>query len=322
MASIGDYSEINIDNFFSIQGELPFAVYIRLGDNKFTKVFLQGDIIDRNRFETYSQKGVNELYIHKQERREYIAATERLVKKILTTTPMSNDNAKQAVEELTEQTMFEIYEDKVFDEHSVRRAQTIIKAYVQTLKTDPKSLATFLNLSRSETYPCRHGISTAVFSILLARAAENMNDKTLTTVGLGGLLHDVGMSQIPKEIDDVNRKLTREEWAKVKQHPVFGSNMVNEMKLFPEDVKLILVQHHERWDGSGYPSGLKGPAIFYPARIVAIADSFSALTTRRGGRALYSPEDAISMLLTESGKYDPQLMKIFAALFAKKAAAA
>lgn len=321
MASIGEYSEINIDNFFNMQGSLPFAVYIRIGDNKFTKIFHQGDTVDRNRFETYSQKGVNELFIHKQERREYIAATERLVKKILSSVPMTNEAAKQAVEELTEQTMFEIYEDKVFDEHSVRRAQTIIKSYIETLKTDPKSLATFLNLSRNETYPCRHGISTAVFSILLARAAENTNDKTLMTVGLGGLLHDIGMSQIPKEIDDVNRKLTREEWAKVKQHPSLGIALINEMSVFPEEVKMIIHQHHERWDGSGYPQGLKGSAIFYPARIVAIADSFSALTTRRGGRALYSPEDALAMLSTEQGKYDPQLQRIFNSLFSKKAAA-
>ncbi len=322
MGAIGEYSEINIENFLSMQGELPFAVYIRLSDNKFTKIFHQGDIPDRSRFQTYAEKGVKELFIHKLERREYIAATERLVKKILATQPLTDEIAKTAVEELTEQTLFEIYEDRIFDEHSVRRAQTIVKAYVDTLKANPKSLASFLNLSRNETYPCRHGIATAVFSILLARAADNENDKTLNVVGLGGLLHDVGMSLIPKDIDDVNRKLTREEWAKVKQHPQLGVGMIQDMKGFPEEVKLIIAQHHERWDGSGYPLGLKGPAIFYPARIVAIADSFSALTTRRGGRALYNPEDALAMLTTEQGKFDSQLLKVFCGIFSKRSQAA
>ncbi len=309
------YSEISIDNFLSMTGQLPFGVYVKISEGKFTLIFRKGDVIDHERFESYSAKGVRQLFIHKSERRDYISATEVLVHKIQASKSFNIPEAQKAVEELTEQTLFEIFEDKIFDEHSLRRAQTVVKTYVDLVKDDPKNLATFINLSRQETYPCRHAIATSVFAVLLAKAALNNNDKTLSIVGLGGLLHDLGMSQIPEEFDNVNRKLTPVEWQKVKSHPHMGLDMIKDLKGFPEEVKLVIEQHHESWDGTGYPRGLRGPEIFYPARVVAIADAFSALTTRRGGRSLYTPQDALALLLTETGKYDPQLIKAFRTLF-------
>jgi HD-GYP domain-containing protein (c-di-GMP phosphodiesterase class II) len=310
-----EYTQIYIDNFLSMNGELPFGVYVKISDEKFTQIFKKGDTVDAERFNQYASKGVKELYIHKTERRVYIEATEVLINKMKADPNLKTSDYQKVIEELTEQTMFEIYEDKVFDESSLRRAQIIVKSYVDILKENPSGLATFINLSRDETYPCRHAIATSVFAVLLGRAHENQNDKTLMTIGLGGLLHDLGMSRLPKDVDDVNRKLTPKEWNEVKKHPSIGLEMVAPMKIFPDEVKLVIEQHHENWDGSGYPKGLRASEIFYAARVVAIADAFSALTTKRGGRALYKPEDALALLLTEPRKFDPNLIRAFRSLF-------
>ncbi|MCB0394808.1 MAG: HD domain-containing protein [Bdellovibrionales bacterium] len=309
-----DYSQINIENFFNMSGELPFNVFVRLGEGKFTKIFKKGDKVDRERFISYQEKGVKELFIHKTERREYIGATERLLRKLASQDNISPEEARQAVEELTEQTIFEIYEDKIFDEHSVRRAGQVVQSYVDNMKKDVRSLAFFISLSRNETYMCRHSIATAVFALLLAKADTNMNEKLLNIIGMGGLLHDIGMSQLPEGIDDIDRKLTDEEWDQIKQHPLGSAQMARQVKSFPTEVITVLLQHHENWDGSGYPRGLKREEIFYPARVVAIADSFSALTTRRGGRSLYTPQDAVALMQSEEGKYDPKLLSKFAEL--------
>ena len=200
-----DFSEISISNLLNMKGELPFGVYIRLSDNKFTLLFKKGDTVDQERFSQYSQKGVKELFIHKSERREYISATEVLVNKQQSEGNVLDHEHFQAIEELTEQTMFEIHEDKIFDEASLRRAQTVIQSYIDIIKKDAKCLATFLSLSRDESYECRHGIATAVFAVLLAKADKNDNDKTLMIIGLGGLLHDLGMSMLTESYTDVNR---------------------------------------------------------------------------------------------------------------------
>ncbi len=315
------YCEISIENFFNMKGEMPFDVFVRLSENKYTKIFKVGDLIDRKRFEIYSEKGVKELYIHRRNRRDYIAATERLVQRLLKQTNISTAEARRAIEELSEQTLFEIYEDHVFDEESVRRTQTTIKTYVNLVNSDVKSLANFINLARQETYLCRHSIATSVFALLLARAAANVNEKTLAIVGLGGMLHDMGMSRLPASITDSDRQMTPEEWTLIKTHCKIATQMVSGIPTFPTDVLTAIEQHHENWNGRGYPNGLRGEAIFYPARIIAIADAFSALTTRRGGRALYSAEDAISVMVTEEGKYDPQLLRVFMKLLEKKKAA-
>lgn len=309
-----EYCEISIDNFFNMKGEMPFDVYIRISDNKYTKIFKKSDQIDRARFEIYSQKGVQQLFILRSDRREYIAATERLVQKTLQQKDLSTAEARKAIEELAQQTLFEIFEDRVFDEDTIRRTQTTVKVYVNLVNSDIRGLASFINLARHETYLCRHSIATSIFGVLLARAAENTNEKLLQIVGLAGLLHDVGMSKLPPAINDVDRKLTPQEWALVKSHPRIASQMIAGIDSFPIEVKTAIEQHHEFWNGKGYPKGVKGEDIFYPARIISIADSFSALTTRRAGRALYTPDDAIALMMTEEGKYDPRLIKTFAGL--------
>lgn len=315
MSVAHEYSQIYIDNFLSMEGNLPFAVYIKITEEKFTQIFKKGDHVDPERFAMYASKGVKELYINKKERRDYISATEALVLKLKDNPNNPTKEYYKAIEELTEQTMFEIYEDKVFDESSLRRSKLVVSSYVNILKKDPKGLATFIHLSRDETYPCKHSIATSVFAILLARAHENQNDNVLMIIGLGGLLHDLGMSKLPDGIDDVNRKLTPAEWNEVKKHPVLGVDMLAGMKAFPDEVRFVIEQHHENWDGTGYPRGLRGNDIYYAARVVAIADAFSALTTKRGGRSLYKPEDALALLLTQPRKYDPNLVRAFRSLF-------
>lgn len=315
MSVAKEYSQISIENFLSMSGEIPFGVYVKISEEKFTLIFRQGDVVDPDRFKKYAEKGVRELYIHKAERREYITATEVLMNRIQADPSLPITEAHKVIEELTEQTMFEIYEDKIFDEQTLRRAQVVVNSYIDILKNDPRGLATFINLSRNETYPCRHAIATSVFAVLLARAHATPHEKTLMIVGLGGLLHDLGMSKLPEDISDINRKLTPQEWAEVKKHPHFGLEMIKDIKGFPEEVKFVIEQHHEQWDGTGYPRGIRATEIFYPARVVAIADAFSALTTKRGGRSLYKPEDALALLLTEHRKYDPQLIKAFRSLF-------
>lgn len=309
-----EFCEISIDIFLNMTGQVPFDVYVQLTPEKFTKVSRRNDPVDRSRFESYFNKGAKHLYILRKDRREYIGATERFIKIILQNAPISSANASRAVEELSEQTLFEIFEDAIFDDQSLRRSQEIAKSYISLMKSDVKVLTQFIQLCRNETYLVRHSIATSVMAILIARAGANINDRMLQIVGLGALLHDIGMSSLPQEISDVDRKLSDDEWVEVKRHPQYAVTIIKNVKNFPEEVSLILEHHHENFDGSGYPRGLRGEEIYFPARVVAIADCFSALTTRRGGRSLFSPEEALALLQTESHKFDPKLLKSFGEL--------
>jgi putative nucleotidyltransferase with HDIG domain len=313
-----DHCEITIEIFLKMTGHLPYDVFIELSPHKYTKIFKRNDLIDSGRLENYFQKGVKKLFILRKDRRSYIQCTERLIKRLMDQKSIDTVEASRAIEELSEQTLFEIFEDKIFDETTLKAAQGIAKTYVQWLNKDIGVLSKFLTLCRNETYIVRHSITTSVMAILLARADSNVTDKTLELVALGGLLHDIGMANLPAEINDVDRKLSPTEWEAVKSHPHLARDLFQNAKTFPSDLLQIIEQHHENYDGTGYPAGIKGESIFYPARIVAIADCFSALTTKRGGRSLFGPGDAISVLRTEGRKYDPKLLSVFETLLNPK----
>jgi putative nucleotidyltransferase with HDIG domain len=127
----------------------------------------------------------------------------------------------------------------------------------------------------------------------------------------GGLLHDVGKIGIPNEILDKPGKLTDEEYAMIKQHPRMGLRILEPIKKFTSVIQLVL-QHHERFDGKGYPDGVSGEQISLGARILAVADVYDALVSDRLYRAGMSLERALSIIREESGRqFDPVVVDAF-----------
>jgi putative two-component system response regulator len=121
----------------------------------------------------------------------------------------------------------------------------------------------------------------------------------------------VGKVGIPDAILKKPGKLTTEEMDQMKQHTIFGYNLLREAKADPVACQIAL-RHHEKWNGSGYPDGLEGEHIPTEARIVAVADVFDAVTTKRCYKEAWSNEDALSFLHEQSGAhFDPRLIQLF-----------
>ncbi len=128
------------------------------------------------------------------------------------------------------------------------------------------------------------------------------------------LLHDIGKLAVPEHILTKPGTLTPDEWRKVRSHPQIGADILAAIP-FPSPVSPLVRSHHERWDGLGYPDGLKGDAIPLGARILAIADHYDSLVSQRTYRAALTPEAAIDVLKLESGKaLDPRLVELFTRL--------
>ncbi|QWV93955.1 response regulator [Geomonas oryzisoli] len=128
------------------------------------------------------------------------------------------------------------------------------------------------------------------------------------------LLHDVGKIGIPDSILLKPGKLTPEEFGTMKEHTVIGGKIMSGARDYPviEAGRIIALQHHEKWDGTGYPYGLKGDEIHIFARVVSIVDVFDALLTERVYKRAFTPEETSSIMMDESGKaFDPQLLELF-----------
>ena len=129
-------------------------------------------------------------------------------------------------------------------------------------------------------------------------------------------MHDLGMSKIDPVIVNKDGQLSSREWQLVKLHPEYGISLLKETGHISEEVQAIVLQHHEKYGGGGYPKGLVGKEIHILARIASMANVFDALTTRRPYREPKSTFEALRIMNSEmQNEFDPQLFKDFIMVF-------
>lgn len=165
-------------------------------------------------------------------------------------------------------------------------------------------------IDKRDSYKDKH--SEEVTNIVL-KFAEHMglSRKDKEILKIGGLLHDCGKMGLPDQIINKTHKLSEKEWSIVKSHTLLGSEIIRYIIKTPE-IETCVRNHHERWDGSGYPDGLKENAIPLYARIISIADAYHAMTSDRPYRRALSKERAINELRNNKGtQFDPQLVEEF-----------
>ena len=162
-----------------------------------------------------------------------------------------------------------------------------------------------------------HSERVAETAVKIARAMGWV-DKQIETLFRGGLLHDIGKIGIPLAILDKPAKLTDEEYAKIKDHPAIGAKILEPIKAYADIIPMV-IQHHERFDGKGYPAGLAGQAIDINARILAVADVYDALISSRPYRQGWIEDKVIILLKNEAGgQFDPDVVEAFLGILATR----
>lgn len=166
------------------------------------------------------------------------------------------------------------------------------------------------DVDRKDPYTKGHSDRVAALSLLLGREL-GLKSMVLKTIVAAALLHDLGKINIPDSILKKDGRLTEDEYTLIQRHPEEGVALLRG-KEFPWDLKPLVLHHHERFDGAGYPLGLKGEDIPFGARIIALADVFDALTSDRVYRKAFSTEKALEMMGEDAGKsFDPVLFTCF-----------
>lgn len=165
-------------------------------------------------------------------------------------------------------------------------------------------------LDAKDPYTHGHSMRVTLYSLILAKEL-GLDDKTLEEIETAGLLHDIGKVGIPQSILCKPGRLTDEEFEIMKSHPEQGEKIVRKIKKLGI-ISDWLKTHHERWDGKGYPDGLKGEEIPISARIIALADTYDAMTSTRSYRKALEHDIAISEIERCAGsQFDPQLATLF-----------
>jgi diguanylate cyclase (GGDEF)-like protein/PAS domain S-box-containing protein/putative nucleotidyltransferase with HDIG domain len=156
----------------------------------------------------------------------------------------------------------------------------------------------------------QHSKRVSELSAKFAKAL-GMNSREVEEIKTTGWLHDIGKVAISESILNKTGKLDNEEWTEIKRHPEIGYRILSTVNEMAELADIVLV-HHERWDGKGYPQGLKGEEIPLNGRIIAVADAFDAMTRQRTYREVLSDEDAIEEIRKNAGtQFDPDIVEVF-----------
>lgn len=178
--------------------------------------------------------------------------------------------------------------------------ETLIEAIFAFAKT----------IELKDHYTGEHGENTVQYTTEIARGLD-LPPEEIELVRQASMLHDLGKIGVSEKILIKKSKLTKKEFEEIKKHPQIGADIIRPIQFLHGLIPLIFY-HHERWDGKGYPSGIKGDEIPVGARIIAIADVYQALTSDRPYRKAYSKQEAIKIIKDGSGtQFDPRIVDIF-----------
>lgn len=156
-----------------------------------------------------------------------------------------------------------------------------------------------------------HSLNVAINAVTVAMGL-GMSYTRMNNIAVGAMLHDIGKREIPIEIISKKGKLDEYENSLIRQHPEIGYKILSKDILIPASIKEVVHQHHENWDGTGYPRGLKHNEIYELASIVHICDVYDALLSKRSYKDAFSYTDTISILKEQSGKqFNPYYVKAF-----------
>lgn len=200
------------------------------------------------------------------------------------------------------------------DDALVQTVQEAVNRYqiVQSLKNhdEAKLLSLAQTIELKDPYTHGHCERVANYSLMIADALE-LSERAIQNLKYGSWLHDVGKIGVPEHILNKKGNLTADEFDIIKKHPVWGADVARQAQLSETTVKIIL-HHHERYNGTGYPEGIKGADIPLESRIVTVADIYDSLTTDRPYRKRYSEEKVLLFMLSmKESIFDPEIADIF-----------
>lgn len=202
-------------------------------------------------------------------------------------------------------------EDKNSLDKSFEESKNLVNEMINDIINNKVLMVNMVDIKMFNDYTFSHSVNVAVLAIVMGLAMD-YSFNNLYKLGLGSLLHDIGKVFIPKEILDKPSILTNEEFAIIKKHPQIGYDYLVKNCILPLEAYNIVLQHHERFNGSGYPNGLIGSKTNMNSKIVAIADVYDAMVSDRPYRKGLPPSEVVEYIICQSKEFfDPEVVKVF-----------
>lgn len=298
--SFNDFFNIRIGTL-QANASLPFDLFVQIG-GKQVHYLRQGDQLSDEKIKKFDSS--HQFHVPQDQRSDYKKFIHGCVSQenldVTTKANILRESSLSLVEEL--------YENPDVSS-ALEESKFIIGQFIDFMETEPEGMVNLISLSSHDFYTYNHSLDVGVYCLGLARIA-GYNDEELLEMGRGALFHDIGKKWVDVDIICKQGPLDDVEWAQMKKHPEYGLQILSKQDV-SDAVKACCFEHHESFLGNGYPQSLPGPEIHHMARIVAIADTYDALTTQRSYNKPMTPNDAVEFITSKlKDRYDPDLLKI------------
>ncbi|MHC4480025.1 MAG: HD-GYP domain-containing protein [Planctomycetota bacterium] len=267
-------------------------------------------LIDETR-QRLLDRGVATLYLRKRDEYAYDEYVEQHLEAIVRDDLLPRQEACQVVYNSSTRVMRDVFQDPRSGKN-LQRASLMVRVMVLAIIKDSDALWHMTTLASHDYYTYTHSVQVSTFLVATAKDLLGIDDETmLQRIGYGGMVHDLGKSQIPERILRKPGKLTHQELERVKQHPVLGLQLIEQHRKTPATSAAIVRSHHERIDGKGYPDGMAGEQLRPVVRLAKIIDVYDALTTERPYAPAQRPFDALRLMRKLEGQFDADLLEAF-----------
>lgn len=313
-ATDDEFSSVSINEFYNSKAVL-FDVFIKISDEKFLKILHAGDKFEKDRIDHYkNEKSLKVLYFKTTDRKKFIQYNNYLAKKLVNNDNVSGATKVQILKNITDKINEEAFTNglkpQVVDEgkevcesvfNLVEKQEDLFKLLKSFQEFDPQAVS--------------HSFLVTLYTAAIIKQYDWQSKATIETAALACVFHDIGKMTLPKALLKMRPEdMTPDQLEQYKKHPEAGMEMVEGNKLINPSVKQIILQHHENFDGSGFPNGLKLKQILTLANIIHIADDFAHMLVE----GEMKPTDALKALISDKNKivhYNSSVVENFIKVF-------
>ena len=277
--------------------------------------------LDQYQIEYLMSRGISGVYITDTLEDDGKPGIEPAKKKIIIPSASKKVIARERVDDPTKVEMSETVKARVNEgiqylfkntnaDNFSGAAMQVSKDLTEAIMTNSAVAIDINTLKVSDEYTFKHSVDVAMISMIIGKRHGLSRDE-IREIGVAGLLHDMGKSKIPTEILNKPGKLTDEEFALMKRHPYDGYQILKDRGGFSNAVLAGVLQHHEKINAGGYPMGLPKDQIHLFGRLIAVADIFDALVTKRPYKDAFPMREAVEMIMSMTGELDISCINSF-----------
>ena len=302
---------------FRIDSNRSFDIFVKNSEGRFVLFHPAGEVYSSETHAKIYKWNVPSLYIKTSDKARYNRYLEENFPFIMEDPLINTESKAEIAHEAVTFIAMSLFASPSADIiSSYKKTIDIITRFVLDNEDSIKFL---IQRTSSSFHEYNHAVNVGLFGLGLAKEIlANDPSHNLVEISFGFFLHDIGKFTIPRHISKRNGPLSPEEWAIMRKHPEQGYKILQKFNALSDEISLIVLQHHERHDGRGYPLGLTGDKIHMYSKICAIADVFDALTSHRPYRTSKSSFNALAIMQNEmKNEFDSEFFAHFVKLFSK-----